>query len=97
MNAFMLILLFAKKDSDSGFGLTILEYSRIVYYSVLPIPTLDQILFLSQSISDGFNKLRLGSQTMLATINFSKVFDSVWCSALFHKLISTGLPLCFAC
>ena len=35
----MLIMLIAKKDSDSGFGLTILEYSRIVYYSVLPIPT----------------------------------------------------------
>ena len=36
----MLIVLIAKKDSnlDSGFGLTILEYSRIVYYSVLPIP-----------------------------------------------------------
>ena len=29
-----------KKDSnlDSGFGLTILEHSRIVYYSELPIP-----------------------------------------------------------
>ena len=34
----MLIALIAKKDSDSGFGLTILEYSRIVYYSELPIP-----------------------------------------------------------
>ena len=34
----MLIVLIAKKDSDSGFGLTILEYSRIVYYSELPIP-----------------------------------------------------------
>ena len=36
----MLIVLFAKKDSDSGFGLTILEYSRIIYYSELPIPSL---------------------------------------------------------
>ena len=36
----MLIVLIAKKDSDSdsGFGLTILEYSRIVNYSELPIP-----------------------------------------------------------
>ena len=40
--------------------------------------TLDQILFLSQSISDGFNKLRPGSQTILSTIDFSKGFDSVW-------------------
>ena len=36
----MLIVLIAKKDSDSdsGFGLTILEYSRRVNYSELPIP-----------------------------------------------------------
>ena len=58
--------------------------------------TLDQILYLSQSISDGFNKPRLGSRTILSTIDFSKAFDSVWHLALFHKLISTGLPPCFA-
>ena len=58
--------------------------------------TLDQILFLSQSISDGFNKPRPGSRTILSTIDFSKAFDSVWHPALFHKLISAGLPLCFA-
>ena len=39
--------------------------------------TLDQILFLSQSISDGFNKPRTGSRTILSTIDFSKAFDSV--------------------
>ena len=39
--------------------------------------TLDQILYLSQSISDGFNKPRPGSRTILSTINFSKAFDSV--------------------
>ena len=59
--------------------------------------TLDQILFLSQSISDGFNKTRPGSRTILFTIDFSKAFDSVWHPALFHKLISAGLPPCFAC
>ena len=58
--------------------------------------TLDQILYLSQSISDGFNKPRLGSQTILSTIDFSKACDSVWHPALFHKLISAGLPPCFA-
>ena len=57
--------------------------------------TLDQILYLSQFISDGFNKPRPGSRTILSTINFSKAFDSVWHLALFHKLISTGLPPCF--
>ena len=58
--------------------------------------TLDQILYLSQSISDEFNKPRPGSRTILSTIDFSKAFDSVWYPALFHKLISAGLPLCFA-
>ena len=58
--------------------------------------TLDQILYLSRSISDGFNILRPGSRTILSTIDFSKAFDSVWHSALFHKLISAGLPPCFA-
>ena len=59
--------------------------------------TLDQTLYLSQSISDGFNKLNPGSRTILPTIDFSKAFDSVWHPALFHKLISAGLPPCFCC
>ena len=58
--------------------------------------TLDQILFLSQSISDGFNKPRPGSRTILSTIDFSKAFDSVWHPAIFHKLISAGLPPCLS-
>ena len=58
--------------------------------------TLDQILFLAQSISDGFNKLRPGSRTILATIDFSTAFDSLWHPGLFRKLISVGLPSCFA-
>ena len=58
--------------------------------------TLDQILFLSQSISDGFNKPRPGSWTILSTIDFSKTFDSVWHPTYFHKLILAGLPPCFA-
>ena len=58
--------------------------------------TLDQILYLSQSILDGFSKPRPGSRTIFATIDFSKAFNSVWHPALFHKLISAGLPHCFA-
>ena len=65
--------------------------------------TLDQILFLSHfrpvsalDGSDGFNKPRPGSRTILSTIDFSKAFDYVWHPALFHKLISAGLPPCFA-
>ena len=59
--------------------------------------TLDQILYLSQSISDGFDKPRPGLRTILSTIGFSKAFDLVWHPAFFHKLISAGLPPCFAC
>ena len=58
--------------------------------------TLDQILHRSQSISDGFNKPRPESRTILSTIDFSKVFDSVWHLALSHKLISADFPPCFA-
>ena len=58
--------------------------------------TLDQILFLSQSILDGFNKPKPGSRTILSTIDFSKAFDSVWHPTLFRKLVLAGLPPCFA-
>ena len=56
--------------------------------------TLDQILYLSQSISDGFNKPRPGSRTIFSTIDFSKAFDSVWHLALYHKPVV--LKLCVA-
>ena len=38
---------------------------------------LDQILHLSHSILNGLHKTKPGSSTILPTINFSKVFDSV--------------------
>ena len=53
---------------------------------------LDQILTLSQSIWDGFQKKKLPDRTILASVNFSKAFDSVWHSALFHKLLSLNPP-----
>ena len=56
----------------------------------------NQILYLSQSISNGFNKPRQCSQTILSTVDFLKAFDSVWHPTHFHKLISAGLPPCFA-
>ena len=58
--------------------------------------TLDEILYISRSISDRFNKPRLSSRTILSTINSSKAFYSVWHPALFHKLISAALRSCFA-
>ena len=38
--------------------------------------TLDQIFYLSQSISDRFNKPRPGSRTIFSAIDFSKAFSS---------------------
>ena len=57
--------------------------------------SLDQIFTLSQSIWDGFQKKKPADRTILASVDFSKAFDSVWHSAQFHKLLSLKLPPCF--
>ena len=57
--------------------------------------TTDQIVLLTQSISDGFHISRPAHRTVLATVDFSRAFDSVWHPALFHKLLASGLPPCF--
>ena len=54
-----------------------------------------QILTLSQSIWDGFQKKKPPDRTILASVDFPKAFDLVWHSALFHKLLSLKLPPCF--
>jgi len=59
--------------------------------------TTDQVLLLTQNIWDGFQKKKPPDRTVLATIDFSKAFDSVWHSALFYKLLILGLPPCFVC
>ena len=53
--------------------------------------TLDQILYHSQSILDGFNKPKPVSRTICATMDFFKTFDFIWRSVLFYKLISARL------
>ena len=57
--------------------------------------SLDQILTLSQSIWDHFQKKKPPDRTILASVDFFKAFDSVWHSALFHKLVSLKLPPCY--
>ena len=57
--------------------------------------TLDQILYFSQSISDGFNKPWLGSKTILATIDFSNAFDCL-ASRPFPQTHFGWPPSCFA-
>ena len=44
----------------------------------------------------GLTNPSLALWTILVTIDFSKTFGSVWHLALFHKLISIGLPPWFA-
>ena len=39
--------------------------------------TVDQDLFLSQSIADSFHQSKPGARTVLATVDFAKAFDSV--------------------
>ena len=59
--------------------------------------TLDQILYLSQPISDGFNKPRTGSPTILTLSISRKLSDRVDHHPTFsHKLISAGLSPYFA-
>ena len=58
--------------------------------------TFDQMIDLSRSITDGFNKPKPVSRTILVTIDFSEAFDSIWYPALFNKLILAGFPSCFA-
>ena len=57
--------------------------------------SLDQILTLSQSIWDGFQKKKPPDRAILASVDFSKAFDLVWHSALFHKLLLLKLSPCF--
>ena len=57
--------------------------------------SLNQILTLSQSIWVGFQIKKPPDRTILASVNFSKAFDLVWHSALFHKLLSLILPPSF--
>ena len=54
-----------------------------------------QVLLFSQLIADSFDQSKRGAPTALATVDFAKAFDSFWHSALFSKLLSLGLPLCF--
>jgi ribonuclease HI len=53
--------------------------------------TEDQVLRLSQSISDGF-QARKPLRTVLALLDFSKAFDTVWRSRLLEKMLAKGVP-----
>ena len=55
--------------------------------------TEDQLLKAVQSFSDGFNS-RPPKRTILTLVDFSRAFDRVWHSGLFHKMEEMGIPRC---
>ena len=57
--------------------------------------TEDQVLRISQSISDGFQQRPRPHRTVLALLDFSKAYDTVWRSDLLGALLSSGVPVQF--
>ena len=53
--------------------------------------TEDQVIRISQGISDGFQK-KPAQRTVLAMLDYSKAYDRVWQQELFHTLLDTGVP-----
>ena len=53
--------------------------------------TEDQVLRLSQDISDGFQRAP-SQRTVLALLDYSRAFDRVWREELLEKLMQVGLP-----
>ena len=51
----------------------------------------DQVLRMSQSISNGF-QTRPASRTVLALLDFIKAFDTVWRDRLYEILLAKGVP-----
>jgi len=52
--------------------------------------TEDQIIRLTQSISDGFQKKPM-DRTLLALLDLSKAYDTVWRDGLLHKMLNLNL------
>ena len=65
-----------------------------------PVSTLDGLLsiafcFISSPFRMGLTNPKFWTRTILATIDFYKVIEFVWRFALFYKLISADMTLCF--
>ena len=53
--------------------------------------TEDQVLRLTQSVSDGFQR-RPAQRTVMALLDFSKAYDTVWREELLGDLVAAGVP-----
>ena len=76
------------------FWKTWLKEAEAPVASSLVVQPTATFLTLSQTIWDGFQK-KPPDRTILASVDFSKAFDSVLHSAPYHKLLSLKLPPCF--
>ncbi len=55
----------------------------------------DQVLRVTQTISEGYQASKPG-RTVLALLDFSKVFDRIWKEDLLLRAVDKGLPLTLA-
>ena len=56
--------------------------------------TEDQILRISQSIDDGFQR-KPALRTVLALLDYTKAYDTVWRSDLYSILLDSGVPFTY--
>ena len=56
----------------------------------------DQITRIVQAIKDGFQQ-RLMKRSVLALLDFSKAYDTVWREKLLLHMLNTGIPPTFIC
>jgi hypothetical protein len=57
--------------------------------------TEDQVIRLSQAISDGFQTKKPPTRTVLALLDFSKANNKVWRVDLLATMLRTGVPVCY--
>ena len=56
--------------------------------------TEDQILRVTQTISDGF-QAKPALRSVMALLDFSKAYDTVWRADLMDALLEAGIPFCY--
>jgi hypothetical protein len=54
--------------------------------------TEDQVIRLSQAISDGFQAKKPPNRTVLALLDFSKAYNKVWRADLLATMLRKGIP-----
>jgi hypothetical protein len=55
--------------------------------------TEDQVIRLTQAISDGFQAKKSPNRTVLALLDFSKAYNKVWRADLLATMLRKGVPV----